>query len=541
MSDALKNFSTKKTPQNEQMLGKDQVENSAGGFVFKVDKWERLNRFLILGSDGGTYYIKQKDLTKQNVEVLSECFAEDGVRVIDTLLDISTKGRAPKNDPAIFVLAFGITHGDVETRRRAAGVLSQVCRTGTHLFQFANYIENLGGWGPIKRRAVASWYQEKSPENLAYQLVKYRQREGFTHHDMLHLSHPKPLDTEHSDLYHIAKEMAHGGTPTITPLNEYKIISGYRKAQEAKTPKESAKIITEYNLPRECVKTEHLNDPAVWEALLPSMPITALIRNLGNMSKVGLLTPLSDTSKFVINKLADDEVLRKGRVHPLSVLLALTTYQAGHGVRGSGTWSAVPQVVDALDAAFYKAFGNVEPIGNNVCLALDVSSSMGMYHVANTHLSAAQGSCALAMVTARTEPNWMIVAFTSQGRYRGENGLSIVSMSPTERLDDLVAITQGLNFGSTDCALPMLMATQEKWPIDTFIIYTDSETWAGNIHPTQALEQYRQKSGRAAKLVVVGMTSNGFTIADPDDSGMLDVVGFDASVPNVISDFSRST
>jgi 60 kDa SS-A/Ro ribonucleoprotein len=33
------------------------------------------------------------------------------------------------------------------------------------------------------------------------------------------------------------------------------------------------------------------------------------------------------------------------------------------------------------------------------------------------------------------------------------------------------------------------------------------------------------------------MASNGFSIADPDDAGMLDVVGFDSAVPQVIADF----
>jgi 60 kDa SS-A/Ro ribonucleoprotein len=38
--------------------------------------------------------------------------------------------------------------------------------------------------------------------------------------------------------------------------------------------------------------------------------------------------------------------------------------------------------------------------------------------------------------------------------------------------------------------------------------------------------------------VVVGMTSNGFTIADPDDPAVLDVVGFDTATPAVIADFA---
>jgi len=66
-----------------------------------------------------------------------------------------------------------------------------------------------------------------------------------------------------------------------------------------------------------------------------------------------------------------------------------------------------------------------------------------------------------------------------------------------------------------------------------------------NVHPAHAPRQYRDEFVGNAKAVVVGMTSNGFTLADPKclrtaTSGMLDVVGFDTSVPAVISDFVRA-
>ena len=70
------------------------------------------------------------------------------------------------------------------------------------------------------------------------------------------------------------------------------------------------------------------------------------------------------------------------------------------------------------------------------------------------------------------------------------------------------------------------------------MIYTDSETWAGQVHPVQALRQYRDRMGVPAKLVVVGMASNGFSIADPNDAGMLDVVGFDTATPQVLADLA---
>lgn len=100
---------------------------------------------------------------------------------------------------------------------------------------------------------------------------------------------------------------------------------------------------------RESVPTELLKDKMVWEALLEKMPMTALIRNLGNLSKCELLVPMSDAAKKVADQLTDQEALQKARVHPIQLLVAMKTYQSGHGVRGSGEWKPVPAVIDALD------------------------------------------------------------------------------------------------------------------------------------------------------------------------------------------------
>jgi len=97
-----------------------------------------------------------------------------------------------------------------------------------------------------------------------------------------------------------------------------------------------------------------------------------------------------------------------------------------------------------------------------------------------------------------------------------------------------------LPMGGTDCALPMIWAQKHRVDVDTFCVYTDNETWAGSVHPAQALRAYRDARGIPAKLVVVGMTSNGFSVADPNDAGMVDVVGFDTSTPPVIADFARA-
>jgi 60 kDa SS-A/Ro ribonucleoprotein len=522
-------------PQSAPIPGSNQVANSAGGYAWAVDCWARLRRFLILGSEGGSYYAGEWKLTRENAEAVEACIAEDGARTVAEIVAISNAGRAPKNDPAVFALAMAAGLGDEPTRKAALDALPRVCRTSTHLFQFATFVEGFRGWGRSLRRAIGSWYAGRSPESLAYQAVKYRHREGMTHRDLLRLAHPArsvsarnptlELTAEHRGLFEwIARGGSTGGLP--------RIVEGFALAQTAETPARAAQLVREYGLPREALKSEHLTSPEVWEALLEGMPTTALVRNLATMTRAGVLTPGSAGTSKVIAQIGDRERIRKARVHPIALLAALRTYAAGRGVRGRGVWTPVAAIVDALDAAFYTAFENVEPTGKRLLLALDVSGSMTGGMVAGVPgLTPRDASAALALVTAATEARYEMIGFGSK--------LVPLAISPRQRLDDAIRAVSGLPFMATDCALPMLHALGKKREIDTFVVLTDSETWYGRVHPAQALERYRHATGIDARLAVVAMVSNGFSIADPNDPGMLDVVGFDTATPQLVSDFAR--
>jgi 60 kDa SS-A/Ro ribonucleoprotein len=546
---------TRRVPQWAPIHGSDQVPNSAGGFVWAVDDWMRLHRFLILGSERGSYYASEWTLTRENAQAVERCVARDGARTVAEIVRVSSAGHAPKNDTAIFALAMAAGLGDQPTRRVALDALSEVCRTGTHLFAFATYVEGFRGWGRSLRRGVGRWYAAQSPDALAYQAVKYRQRDGVTHRDLLRLSHPGgrvsagnptlEVSPQHARLF---EWIVRGGDTDGLP----RLVEGYTRAQASDSPKETAALVREYRLPREALVTEHLTSREVWDALLEELPMTAMIRNLATMTRVGVLEPGSIGTAKVLAQLGDGERIRKARVHPIAVLAALRTYAAGRGVRGRGEWIPVREVVDALDAAFYTAFESVEATGKRMLLALDVSGSMTCGQVAGVPgLTPRGASAALALVTAATEPHYETVGFYSRGggfgrrgtgRFAGRaDGLTPLTISPRQRLDDVMKEVSDLPFGGTDCALPMLYAQKLGRAIDTFVIYTDSETWAGDVHPVQALRAYRQASGIDARLVVVGIVSNGFSIADPADRGMLDVVGFDTATPQLIADFARGT
>jgi 60 kDa SS-A/Ro ribonucleoprotein len=548
------------TPQSQKASSK-QKRNSAGGYTFKLDKWGRLDRWLILGAEGGTYYASESKLTKQSAKCIQKCLDEDGPKAVERIASISEAGRAPKNDPAIFALAMAAGHKDLETRKAALDNLQRVCRIGTHLFQFVESVKQFRGWGRGLREAVVKWYLEKDEDRLAYQVVKYQQRNGFSHRDVLRLAGGALADYETTPAQRAVfrwivagdafgkravtrrkgKDHTYG---VIARKSVPELILGYEEVKQASTEKQVVKLITEHGLTHEMVPNDFKKSPAVWEALLQRMPIGAMIRNLGKLSNVGVLTPMSSASKLVAERLGDQTRINKARLHPLSVLVALNTYRRGCGVRGSLTWNTIPQVTDALDRAFYLAFGAIVPTGANRLIALDVSGSMIDGEISGmTGISPRIGSGAMAMTTVQTEANYHVIGFTggSGGGYRSSNtrDVSPINLSKRMRLDSVIKTISGLPFGGTDCALPMLYALENKLEVDAFEIYTDSETWAGAVHPHEALERYRQKMGRDAKLIVVGMTATQFTIANPDDTGMLDVVGFDTGAPSIMSDFIR--
>ena len=536
MSNYLKNaLKPKHTPQNQPIPGKPMVANSAGGYSFALDPWKRLTRFIVLGSESGSYYIGEQKLTVENADNVLALIEADGLRVVRETVAISEAGRAPRNDPAIFVLALVAAKGNTDARKAALAALPKVCRTGTHLFQFAEFVQAMRGWGRGLRRGVAGWYQGLEPRSLAYQVVKYRQREGWTHTDTLRLSHPKPVNETQGAIYKwiTKREEATWALGDTAPMdNAQAFIWAFEQAQKATDVKTILKLIEAYDLPREALPTQFLNEAAVWEALLVKMPLTAMIRNLGVMGKIGLLKALSAAEQTVVDRLGDATILRKARVHPIAVLSALRVYQQGRGIRGDGVWTPTARVIDALDDAFYKAFQNVVPANKRMMLALDVSGSMAGGQIAGVPgLTPRDGSTAMALVTARTEPRYTITSF--------QDKMLPLNITAKMRLDDAIKVTSGLPFGATDCAQPMLYALNNKLSVDTFVVYTDSESWFGNIHPVQALQQYRDKTGIPAQLIVVGMVSNRFTIADANDAGMLDVSGFDSATPQVLSDFAR--
>lgn len=531
MSNAFTRNLATPVPQTQAVSPK-QVKNNAGGFSFEVSNADRLERFLILGTDGGTYYVKEQDLTRQNVNWLIEEIKTNGAEVLAKVVEVSESGRAYRNSAAIFALAllFKYAHQDLKSTIRDA--LPKVCRTSTHLFEWAEYNKLLGKpWNRTKRAAVGAWYQDKDTDTLAYQVVKYRQRNGWTHRDLFRLSHPEGVNTKVGDF--ILKG-------EVDMVESPKLLVGFQMAQDSRTKADVLQTLDLFkNLPWEALPTQFHKEVEVWQKLFYNGQLQgqALLRNVTRLAKLGAFKDMVFARDFA-DRLVDEAMIARTRLHPIQYLLALVNYTDGQvdrkkfgGFYGGRTkdWTVNPVIRDALDTGFYLAFKYADNADKKTLVGLDVSGSMSALAM-GIDLSCAEVGAAMSMATVRREPYYQVMGFAHTFKDLG--------ITPKMSLQQVLAITRRQNFGGTDCALPMVYAKEQKIDVDTFVIMTDAETWYGGVHPHVALEQYRQFVGHDAKLVVAGMCSNGFTIANPDDRGMLDVVGADATLPKVVADFS---
>jgi 60 kDa SS-A/Ro ribonucleoprotein len=568
MTDPLTRISTRSTPQNQPDLAvaERQKRNAAGGYVFRASDETRIRRFLTLGTVGGTYYTGERELTKANAEVVLACARDRGAWLAEQARQVSVAGRAPRQNPAIFALAAVAGLGDEAARALALSFLPDVCRTGTTLFAFNRYVEQFRGRGPALNRAVAAWYLAEPPvieegqepteeqarlieigktvDELAYQVVKYRQRDGWSHRDLLRLVRPKTADPARNALF---KWITSGELDVRESGPLPGLVTAFTHAQTL-TGSALTDLIGMYPLSWEMLP-DAARTPEVWRALIrKGMPIGALLRQLPTLTRLGVLDD-PEILGTVRGQLEDPERLKRGRIHPVNVLLAMRTYASGRSLRGSSTWEPKARLVDSLDAAFYAAYGAVVPAGKRTLIALDVSGSMGSA-ISGMPLSAREAAAALSLVTLATEPSCDIVGFTSSaaprrgysswGMSRGSAlPITELTISPRQRLDDVVRYTGALDFGGTDTSLPFRWALEKGRTYDTVITFTDNETWAGPVHTQQALARYRERTGLPVRSIVAGMTATDASIADPNDPLSLDVAGFDSAVPNLIADFSR--
>jgi 60 kDa SS-A/Ro ribonucleoprotein len=517
---------TKNTPQSQPIPGREaeMIQGRSGGYMFKADLWQILRRCLLIGTSKNTYYADKHELTDDFVDTLFKAIAENPERVASEII-YASDGRSINNSAPIFALVL-LSMGETNGAKKAfQEIFPQVVRTGSHFYEWLNYTKSLRGFGKIVREAGQRWLARENVRDLAYQLLKYQQRQGFSHRDALRLFHVKPPTEDHNQLYQWVlngwKEL-----PEAIPSNALAQIWWYEWLK--RNPNETNKAISEGRLTHEMAAPVGKMDQTAWQLLFNDMPIGAMLRNLGSLTELGVLRADSrknlDRVESVLNS---RNHLRKGRIHPIDVLKALKTYKSGGSLgRSQKTWKPIPRIIDILERALELSFDAVEPTGKIFMHAVDISGSMSWTTVGSIGLTCCEIATTMALASAKAEKNYAIRGFSTEFRD--------LNITAKDSFSSAIQKASNQNFGGTDASVAYEWMIKNKFKADVICFWTDCESWAGRKHPSQALAEYHQKVNPKAKAVYVTLAPSKISLVDPQCSMSWDLAGFDPSAPRFI-------
>jgi 60 kDa SS-A/Ro ribonucleoprotein len=528
------NFFTNKqtqTPQTQPIPGREaeMIQARSGAYTFDAGIWKMLRRCLLIGSSQNAYYATKHELTDDFVNTVKQAVIEDPARTAQEIV-YASDGKAINNSAPILALVL-LSMGETPAAKTAfLEIFLQVVRTGSHFYEWLNYTKSLRGMGKIIRTAGQSWLAKEDAKAVAYQLLKYQQRNGFTHRDALRLFHVQPPTKDHELLYHWAVK-GWDELPTEIPSIPLAQIWWYEWLK--RNPERTHEAIAQGRLTHEMAAPVGKMDVRAWQLLFEEMPIGAMLRNLGSLTDLGVIradeTANLDRVESVLN---NRDRVRAGRIHPIDVLKALKTYQSGGKIgKSSKTWIPVPRIIDILEKMVELAFDSIEPTGKVFMHAVDVSGSMSGMQLPSVGLTCCEIATAMALASAKAETNYMIRGFSTE----------FIDLDITKRDTFTSALrkAKNQNFGGTDASVAYDWMLKNNFKADVICFWTDSESWAGNRHPSQALAEYRRKVNPHVRAIYITLQSAQITLVDPQDPLSWDLGGFDPTMPRVIQTIAQ--
>lgn len=507
--------------------------NNEGNMVFRLNDFEKLKRFIFLGSDNNNLYLKKDILEYDNVlcleNLLDSCRYDD---ILDVINDY--KNKVYKKDYLIYVLArcCAIRLDDdplywkKDFKVDCFKLVLEVCTIPTYLFLFVKLYEainlklyNTTGWNKGIKEMISNWYQTKSYSELMYYITRYQSGYTWSHKDVLRLGHIKPKDKTYNDIFmYITKGKLNKDNKELEYLH---II------EELKYEYNVDKIIEyieKYNLVIEQVPHYLLNEKKILVSLISSMSIGTLLQNLNKITSLYILDDFLDIVDLICKKVDISDI------HPLQVLITLKIYKRGYYMNDDLKWNPNIKIINILETKFYSSFIQFNKINKRILLALDVSGNMLCNNICDIDcLTAKEVSCVMAMILDYTEKDIDIIEFGSEFKR--------LNISSLQYLEDNLEYIKDIKYESTECELPIKWAYCNNKIYDAIIIFTDNEINCNTTDLYNELKLYRNKIGVNTKLVVVRLTSNKLSIVDPEDSNMIDICGFNVNMYNTIKEF----
>ena len=376
------------------------IPNGCTGPADGLDTWRALRRYLLVG--GVDRALAQPlPVTVGDAHPVRTALAEDSLRVVAEIL-AATAARPSRPEPLLLALALAAAADDDLTRRAALTALPRVARTAGDLFLFATFVQSLRGWGRGLRRAVGAWYNDRTPADLIEDVLTTPAHAGWRHADLLRLGHPKAPTLTHDAIY---RWLVTGAGPRVAGTDPAEPRSAQLLARLAaasaiadlRDETVAAALIATHRLPLASVPEHLLREPPVWAALLPHLPLAAVLAALPDIAALGCLVPGAPQHDLVRKRLTDQGAVVRAGVEPLAVIAALRAYEVGHSA--ANRWAVDSGILSALGRVFDLSCQRVETDGHQ--LRLRIPADIAQRPDRTGELSPLDVAATLAVVLSR--------------------------------------------------------------------------------------------------------------------------------------------
>lgn len=545
----------------------------------------RLRRFLRTGLEGGRYQAGgaaaagATKFSSESAPTVHALLQEGrGLEVVKELVKLSESpaGGRPSLvclEALAYTLALCAASDHRPTKKAAYAAFPQVCGCPVQLFAVTRYLEAVSegtGWGRAHRRAVAHWYTEEAvagggARQLAARATRVVRRHRWTHADLLRLAHVRPpqhrpgvalvlcylsrgLPAATKMLEALEEKEGEEGKPSLDRAEAEEVMAYLRAVHEVRHTQDeqvAARLLEEHQLALQHVPSHLLRSKEVWLGLLRRLPLDQLAEHIPRLARGGMLhrSPLVGA---LVERLRAAAECSPPPLGPLDTYALSKSLESGHQKQQQGGASggkhhhhhqhrSAQQLAEVLAALHQHSFKAVSPSGKRYLVAVDVRGPMahGRALGLGGAVTPAEASALVLQALLKTGDPVTAVAFSARG-------LTTLAVDAETSLADISRRMRETPMGPVDVSLPLRWAKEEGRPYDVVLVCTDNQTQGWASHPAQALKEYREACKLPqARFVVCAMCSRGFSLAAPDEMGMLDIAGCDGNTLQLIQDFAR--
>lgn len=417
---------------------------------------ERYLQTLLTNTFGQTFYASQRELVADAASVHREMVALDPAFCADALVYARSEGFM-RSQP-IYGLAMLASVDGPHFERAFGGVI----RTPNDLCDFATVTKALRGnhGGRRIKRVAGRWLADRM---TPYWAIKYGgASRGYSLKDLVRIYHPKGA-SKAALFTHLAGKS--------TSLAELPQLAAYADLKRATTDDDRAAAIVAGRLPHEVVTPFIGSSRRLWSALVPQLPVFALLRHLAALERHGVL----DAHREHVTALfTNPRVIEASKILPFRFLTAAGKVQSA--------W-----VKDALREALELSFASVPSVTGRTAVMLDRSGSMSGFM---------QTAALFAICTLRkAELNGRLLAF--------DHELEEVSVSAR---DSVLTQAQAIKArGGTNVALPMERLLKDRDRVDNIVMITDEQQNQGTPF-VDVLDRYRAKVNPNVNVFIIDVS-----------------------------------